>query len=403
MPYRNEVRPVNVFADFMAGKNAAQEERAANRRNALADMQLQRAESVNALAQNPNATPEDYIRAGDVQTGTALQNSRTASREGQQQALLQFVQLARRGLEIPDPQARRQFLKQASAAFGPHLSALGGDPSKAMAELDTLSDEELTQRMTQVAQFAPAQTKEGFTLSEGQQRFDANGKVVASVAPKLEKGTSQWRYLTPDEIKQRWLPEGTSAQIDTVSNKVEIVSRPGADSKPIPVGALRMAQDARDALSVATGMDTELSRIDTQIRDGKLNLGVVANLASRGKNATGLSDENSRNFQLMRSTFEKMRNDSLRLNKGVQTEGDAQRAWDELFANLSDEKAVRAQIARIRSINERAIQLQEENRDAVYENYGRETPRPSGAASPARPAGAQKRVRVDAQGNVIGN
>jgi hypothetical protein len=241
---RYDVRPVNVFADFMAGKNAAQEERAAGRRNALADMQLQRAESMNALAQNPNATPEDYIRAGDAETGAALQRSRQADTEAKQQALLKFAQLARSGLEITDPQARRQFLKQASATFGPHLSALGGDASKAMAELDTLSDEELTQRMTQVAQFAPTQKADGFTLSEGQQRFDASGKVVASVAPKPEKSTAQWRYLTPDEIKQRGLPEGTSAQIDTSSGKVDIVNKreglSAAEQKTIREAKMRM-------------------------------------------------------------------------------------------------------------------------------------------------------------------
>ena len=49
-----------------------------------------------------------------------------------------------------------------------------------------------------------------------------------------------------------------------------------------------------------------------------------------------------------------MQNDSLRLNKGTQTEKDAERAWGELFGSLSSEKAVLANLKRIEAINQRA-------------------------------------------------
>lgn len=338
MPY--EVRPPQIIGNYLRGRAARQEEEQAGQMNALRglqlqseELQLQRQQRLNALA--PDATPEQYVRAGDVQTGAALSGMQRQAQTDKQQALAQLGALAQKALTITDPAQRKGFLAQAQNVYGPAFTALGADLSQ-FPQMLAMPDAELEQRLSQVAQFAPAaEPAAGFTLDQGQTRFDAKGKPIASVAPK---------------------PTVTPAD------------------KPLPVGALRMAQDARDALSVAAGIDSALANIDSQIQTGKLNLGPMRNLISKGQNVSGLSDANSRNFQLMRSTLEKMRNDSLRLNKGVQTEGDAQRAWDELFASLNDEKAVRSQLSRIRDINKRATILQQENFDAVYENYGRTAP-----------------------------
>lgn len=74
--------------------------------------------------------------------------------------------------------------------------------------------------------------------------------------------------------------------------------------------------------------------------------------------AAGEEEINSAQF----NTFlEKLRNDTLRLNKGVQTEGDARRALNEIIANKNDTKVVRAQLARLRDINERAIEIRKRN------------------------------------------
>lgn len=191
MPYE-QVRPVNLFADFMAGKEAANAERVAKRQNALGDLQLRRAENLNALSQNPDATPEQYIRAGDAQTGMAIQNSRQSETDARKNALAHFAGLARHGLKIADPNARRAFLKQATATFGPHLSALGGDPAKSAAELDSLSDDELLQRMQQVAQFAPP--KAPLELSAGATLVDPDTRTPLYTAPTAPpKRTVEWK------------------------------------------------------------------------------------------------------------------------------------------------------------------------------------------------------------------
>ncbi len=112
--------------------------------------------------------------------------------------------------------------------------------------------------------------------------------------------------------------------------------------------------------------------LEGQIDAGKLKLGPVSNIASQARNMAGMSDEQSRNFQSFQSTLEKLRNDSLRLNKGVQTEGDAQRAWNELIKNINDPKVVKQRLGEIQKINARAANLRKMNIDSIRSNYGME-------------------------------
>lgn len=150
------------------------------------------------------------------------------------------------------------------------------------------------------------------------------------------------------------------------------MSKPAASAanKPMPVTALRLLQDSREKLSIADGNIQSLSTIGQQLASGQINLGLMANAAARARNFSGNSTPESKNFALMMSSLEKLRNDSLRLNNGVQTEGDAQRAWNELMGNLNDERVASDQIQRIIAINERAVRLHQENMDGVSANYG---------------------------------
>lgn len=144
----------------------------------------------------------------------------------------------------------------------------------------------------------------------------------------------------------------------------------GGNSKPLPAAALKMQQAELDAIGIASGIQSDLSKIEGQITSGKLGFGPVENLVSQGLNMAGRSTENSRNFASFKSTLEKLRNDSLRLNTGVQTDGDAQRAWNELFANITDQGVVQQRLAEIKKINERAVTLRQMNIDSIRGNYG---------------------------------
>ena len=70
--------------------------------------------------------------------------------------------------------------------------------------------------------------------------------------------------------------------------------------------------------------------------------------------------------------IKQLRNDSLRLNTGVQTEGDANRAWDELVNNLNDPELVNQRLSEIRAINRQAAEFHKERANQAREDSGSE-------------------------------
>ena len=110
----------------------------------------------------------------------------------------------------------------------------------------------------------------------------------------------------------------------------------------------------------------------------------------------GVSTEQSRNLASFEANLEKLRNESLRLNKGVQTEGDSVRAWNELIKNINDPAVVKQRIAEINTINDRAANIRKQNISILRDNYGSEeldfTPYESqkGATNVAQPKGSSR-------------
>lgn len=162
-----------------------------------------------------------------------------------------------------------------------------------------------------------------------------------------------------------------------------------AAPKPLPPAALKMQQEALDAIGTAGTINADLASVEGLIDTGKLDFGPVSNLKNKALNAAGASTEQSRNFATFQSTLEKLRNDSLRLNKGVQTDGDAQRAWNELLQNINDPEVVKQRLAEIQKINERGAALQQMNVDQIRANYGADPLDASGRLNQPSAIGAQ--------------
>jgi len=146
----------------------------------------------------------------------------------------------------------------------------------------------------------------------------------------------------------------------------------GKEGGSLPPGALKMQQAELEAINAAGGIIADTSAFIKQIDDKKLQLGPVNNLMSSARNAVGMSSPESQTYATFKSTLERLRNESLRLNTGVQTDGDAQRAWSELIDNINDPKVVRRQLERINQINERAVMLRQANIDGIRNNYNME-------------------------------
>jgi hypothetical protein len=163
---------------------------------------------------------------------------------------------------------------------------------------------------------------------------------------------------------------GKNVVKDARTGRVLGLAPSNTGNKPLPSTALKMQQDAIDMVNTSGSINADLAGFQKQIESGKLDLGPVSNLLNAGRNAVGQSSEQSRNLASFKANLERLRNESLRLNKGVQTDGDAQRAWNELIQNINDPQVVSQRLAEIQQINKRGIELQKLNVDNIRSNYG---------------------------------
>lgn len=144
----------------------------------------------------------------------------------------------------------------------------------------------------------------------------------------------------------------------------------GGKQRAMPAGVVNKVNDDLDFIGTASSMNARLTPYKADLQEKKLDLGPVRNLFMQGQNAVGMSSPQSREYAKFRGDLEKMRNDSLRLNKGVQTEGDATRAWNELFKNLNDEQLVAERLGQIQSYNDQAIRQKKSIVNQTRGQYG---------------------------------
>ena len=167
------------------------------------------------------------------------------------------------------------------------------------------------------------------------------GKYVATTAPD---GTVTY---------------GKSGLYDTIiADEKRAKAEKLADSKLS--GTLQKAEeDDIFALETSKNINKDVDKFDQLITDGKLEFGVIDTLGDFTLGLIGQQGEEEINSSKFKSFISKLRNDSLRLNKGVQTEGDAQRVMDELFDafDSNNEKVIQEKLREIKVINERAIEL----------------------------------------------
>jgi hypothetical protein len=148
------------------------------------------------------------------------------------------------------------------------------------------------------------------------------------------------------------------ASADAAKAQAEYIrSGKGAAAKPLPQGLQGRENDLLEKVQIASNNNADVNGFIQKIDNGELDPGLMKNLYERSKSFLGTvdpNDTNARNYSTFITTMERLRNESLRLNRGVQTDSDAQRAWAELFQHINDKTIVRDQLARIAKLNERA-------------------------------------------------
>lgn len=145
-----------------------------------------------------------------------------------------------------------------------------------------------------------------------------------------------------------------------------------AGDKPLPIGALKELLGIEDAMGSAQVMNDIIQKHTGRLADGSLKISPLNALLAKGRTAVGQSTQNDVALNEWDADKTKIVNESLRLNKGVQTEGDAQRAANELMSANDAATASRA-LRRLAELNRAAVELQQRKAALVNSNYGRGT------------------------------
>lgn len=203
--------------------------------------------------------------------------------------------------------------------------------------------------------------------------------------------------LTPEQAAKLGAPPGIAkVQVDGAGNILKYIGagvttldKSGREGM-LPTILQRYEDADLNDIDTAKRIEKDLGIYTDLINRGELNLGMAANFWSNFQNFTGWSSQNSRNYAMLKNSLSALRNDSLRLNAGVQTEGDAQRAWSELMGNINDEAYVKERLEYIAKKNAEAAILKQQQIDRRRANSN--TPPLFGGAPPPRapgtPAGA---------------
>ena len=155
-------------------------------------------------------------------------------------------------------------------------------------------------------------------------------------------------------------PDGRRTKDDAYIQAQREIAAGKAEATPpkrIPATIQKMDDEDITAIQTARALEKDISDIGAMLDDGKFSTGFMARAGYGIRGAFDSSTQEGRDFATFKATVEKIRNESLRLNKGVQTEGDAVRAGNELVANINDTATVRQRLQELAAINQRAAGL----------------------------------------------
>lgn len=316
-------------------------------------------------AQPQSYTPQQVNQATEAAQYSALAG-RNAGVEQILEAIVRKPQFEQQNTELQSAQGlydlfeqkRSSGDKQAQMLFDKISLFTGGDPEGGAMFLEQLQNDpediDPSNSFQVMSKLAAIAKRSGYSSPESQ-------------LSKLKIKQAQKELNRPDEVD---IPANYREYLLTQQDPGFADFLKTRKSKAMPAAALKLQEEGLDIVGTASGMNERLQKVIDQVSQGKLEVGPFKNIISSGLNAAGFSTENSRNYASFISNLEKLRNDSLRLNKGVQTEGDAVRAWNEILSNVNDEELVKQRLGEVQEINRRAAELQKLNVNQIRINYG---------------------------------
>jgi len=133
-------------------------------------------------------------------------------------------------------------------------------------------------------------------------------------------------------------------------------------NKTLPASLQKSEDDDQSAIDTARGVIEDITPIISKLtpnpttKKPELDLSRFNNIKFQTQAFFGSDDPEVQNYQELERNLTRFVNESLRLNKGVQTEGDAQRAANEVQAAFSkgNTSSMRRALEELKKINERA-------------------------------------------------
>jgi hypothetical protein len=210
------------------------------------------------------------------------------------------------------------------------------DPEKADVKVKELA--EMTQRINQFNQ-----NQDQIKAQQAQlNAFKDQG--LANSQQSLNIQNAQLRLQEQNNQFQQQM------KIDAVKRQEEI-----AKTKPLPSYLAKEEETDYGTATAATNLASDANNFINRIKSGEIKFGLKDKASIRTRQAFGSQDPDV----LAREDYDKflkvLTNESLRLNKGTQTEGDAVRAAKELESSESPQAAAAA-MRRLVEINVRRTQ-----------------------------------------------
>ena len=134
----------------------------------------------------------------------------------------------------------------------------------------------------------------------------------------------------------------------------------------MPVPIQKEVQSLSGDIAVSDRIvDKALGFVD-DIESGKINLSLAANAVDKARQNLSLSTEETAAKDALEQFVLQTRNDLVSLEKGVQTDGDAQRMLDEVIPNLNDPKIVMARLMEMVEAQDRSINLKKKQTNDFF-------------------------------------
>ena len=189
--------------------------------------------------------------------------------------------------------------------------------------------------------------------------FDQRNRIIAesqSVADQIKQQMDEREF----GLKERATESSIRAN-DAQAMAARALAGQRATAQPqarvLPQGQQTKEDEDIEAFGAARSMTSTIDRVTQALDKGQLKLGLFTNAGHVGRNMIGDSTPGSVEYARFMQNIRKMQNDILILHNGVQTEGDATRALQQIITSPNDEEVVKANLEELKRLNGEALQL----------------------------------------------